>query len=129
MYSFPGGPLHGIHKNCPGMPAVDQIQSPVMHGLQAELQPDMLFLRISLKQPNHGIGNTIGTRPHGKADDVLLRQGLVIEALQVVQRTVRARKGLKIGNEFDGSAVFSVIGLTPCNLFRNRGKRPRLAQP
>ena len=99
-----------------------------MHGLQAELQPDMMFIGITLQKLNHRIRDTIGTRPHRKPDNILLRQSLIIKIPQALHWAICVCKRLKISDELHSQTVFTVIALSLRNLFRNGRQGSRLAQ-
>ncbi len=119
----PAGAPDGVEEGCRVMAPVDRPQRPVVDRLKAELQPDVIPLRIRTDQRKRLIGDAVRPRPDGKTDHVLLGERLVVERPQLLHRGVGVREGLEIGDEFLRLRAIAVEGLSPADLLADRGQR------
>ena len=99
-----------------------------MNGLEAEFDPDVMFFSIKLKKIKDGIGYTVGTGPNGKTDYIVMREGFVVNSLQMFQRRIGIGESLKIGDKFPRPSSFQIVGFTIFDLLGHGRERARLPE-
>ncbi len=118
--------MDGIEKLRCRMTPVQGLKGPVVNGLEAEFDPDRMIFPIRLQKFENGIRYAVGTGTDGKTDYVIMRQGFVVNGLQMFQGRIGVGKGLKIGDKFPRTSYLQIVGFAVFDLLGNGREWPRL---